>query len=423
MRSDIPKVLHKVAGKSMIGHVLKTAEDMGAQDIYVVASPDNKDALEKEVSPHQTVIQHKPMGTAHAVMAAREQIEKAKGTVLILYGDGPLFKADTLLDFIKSFEQNEKAGLAFLGMRPEDPTGYGRMKTDSDGYVMSIVEEKDASAEEKAINLCWTGVMCADSEHLNGWLSQINNDNAQGEYYLPDLPPIARKSGYTTISGLCPIEQTLGANTRAQIAILEKKMQEQLRKKAMDNGATLIDPDTVYLCEDTQIGRDVIIEPNVFFGPGVIVGDGCHIKAFSHLEGATLHTGVVIGPFARLRPGAVLEDNVKIGNFVEVKNARMGKGAKANHLSYVGDAEVGTGSNLGAGTITCNYDGTNKFKTTIGDNVFVGSNSTLIAPITLEDGAYIGAGSTISKDVPSDALAVARSRAIIKDGWSKRKKA
>ncbi|MGB1077835.1 MAG: DapH/DapD/GlmU-related protein, partial [Bdellovibrionales bacterium] len=293
---------------------------------------------------------------------------------------------------------------------------------DAQGYVTRIIEEKEASDAEKKIGLCWTGVMCAQAEKLNGWLAQINNNNNKGEYYLTDLPQIALAEGVHTMTGICPIDETLGANTRSELAELEKKMQERLRKKVMENGATLIDPNTVYLCEDTVIGKDVTIEPNVFFGPGVVVGDNCHIKAFSHLEGATLKDGVVIGPFARLRPGTVLEDNVKIGNFVEVKNATFGEGAKANHLTYVGDAQVGASSNIGAGTITCNYDGTNKFKTTIGKGVFVGSNSTLIAPITLEDGAYIGAGSTLSKDVAADSLAVARSRAIIKDGWAKRKK-
>ncbi len=419
MRSDMPKVLHKIAGEPMITHVINTADKMSAGSVNIVASPNNVDDIKPVVEPHNILIQKEALGTGNAVMAAEETINNAQGTVLVLYGDGPLYTAETLSNFIEEFLADERSELGFLGMKPKDPTGYGRMKTDNDGYVTSIVEEKEASAEEKKIGLCWTGVMCANADHLNDWLAQINNDNNKGEYYLTDLPQIALKDGKSTMSALCPIDETLGANNREELARLERKMQDKLRAKAMENGATLIDPNTVYFCEDTVIGKDVIIEPNVFFGPNVVIGDNCHIKAFSHLEGATLKDGVVIGPFARMRPGTTLEENVKIGNFVEVKNSTIGKGSKANHLAYIGDASVGTESNIGAGTITCNYDGKNKFKTNIGDNVFVGSNSTLIAPITLEDSSYIGAGSTISKDVPSKSLAVARPKAIVKDDWVK----
>ena len=426
MKSSMSKVLHKIACEPMITHVIRTARSLGSNDIHIVASPSNRQEIEQVSEGCNILIQEEPLGTGHAVRSASDVIAKATGTVLILYGDGPLYTSKTLLTFLKTFENNTEetigVGLGFLGMQPQDPTGYGRMKTDENGYVTQIIEQKDASETEQKIGLCWTGVMCAKAEKLNSWLAQITNDNAQKEYYLTDLPAIAGKENAYTMHALCPVDETLGANNRAELAQLEKKMQEKLRAKAMENGATLIDPNTVYLCEDTVIGKDVIIEPNVFFGPNVTIGDNCHIKAFSHLEGATLKNGVVIGPFARMRPGAVLEDNVKIGNFVEVKNATFGEGAKANHLSYVGDAEVGEKSNIGAGTITCNYDGKNKHKTTIGKGAFVGSNATLIAPITLEDGAYIGAGSTLSKNVPADSLAVARSRAIIKDGWAKNRK-
>ncbi len=422
MRSALPKVLHHIAGEPMIAHVLRTAESLGTKDIYIVASPTNATMIEEHTSPYTTLIQKEALGTGHAVKIASDVISEATGTVLVLYGDGPLYTSETLQNFITTFEETTDAGLGFLGMNPDDPTGYGRMQTNKDGYVTRIIEEKEASDVEKKIDLCWTGVMCAYAPPLVEWLAQINNDNNKGEYYLTDLPEIALNDHFSTMTSLCPMDETLGANTRAELAELEAKMQDKLRAKAMENGATLIDPNTVYLCEDTKIGKDVIIEPNVFFGKGVKIGDNCHIKAFSHIEGATLETGVAIGPFARLRPGTVLKDNVKIGNFVEVKNTTFAKGAKASHLTYVGDADVGAESNIGAGTITCNYDGKNKHKTTIGDGVFVGSNSTLIAPITLEDGAYIGAGSTLSKNVASGALAVARSRAIIKDGWAARKK-
>jgi bifunctional UDP-N-acetylglucosamine pyrophosphorylase/glucosamine-1-phosphate N-acetyltransferase len=421
MRSVLPKVLHNIACEPMLAHVMRTAQRLGSSDISVVASPLNVDVLSPYIKPHNVVIQDEALGTGHAVRSASDVIAKATGTVLVLYGDGPLYTPETLLNFIKSFEADKNAGVGFLGMKPSDPTGYGRMKSDQDGYITHIVEQKDATEQEKSIGLCWTGVMCAKADRLNDWLAAINNDNAQGEYYLTDLPKIALQDDIKTMNTLCPIDETLGANNRIELANLENKMQEKLRARAMENGATLLDPNTVYLCEDTVIGQDVTIEPNVFFGKNVVIGDNCHVKAFSHIEGATLKDGVVVGPFARLRPGTVLEDNVKIGNFVEVKNATFGVGAKAGHLTYVGDASVGKGSNIGAGTVTCNYDGVNKHKTSIGEGVFVGSHSTLIAPITVDNGAYIGAGSTLSKDVPEEALAVARARVIIKDGWAKGK--
>lgn len=421
MRSALPKVLHNIACEPMLSHVVRTALSLRAENISVVASPLNVDVLRPHIASHHIVIQEEALGTGHAVRSASDVIEKANGNVLVLYGDGPLYTAENLLNFLKSFEEDVSAGVGFLGMEPTDPTGYGRMKADDQGYITHIVEQKDATDEEKKIGLCWTGVMCAQAKHLNEWLAEITNDNAQKEYYLTDLPKIALQDGVKTMSALCPIDETLGANNRVELAELEKKMQEKLRVKAMENGATLIDPNTVYLCADTVIGKDVVIEPNVFIGKNVVIGDNCHVKAFSHLEGATLKEGVVIGPFARLRPGTVLENDVKIGNFVEVKNATFEEGAKASHLTYVGDAEVGAKSNIGAGTITCNYDGVNKHKTTIGEGVFVGSNSTLIAPITLEKGSYVGAGSTLSKNVSAYSLAVARARAIIKDGWAKGK--
>ncbi len=326
---------------------------------------------------------------------------------------GLFTRKSTLTKLLKAFNKGD-AGLSFLGMRAENPTGYGRMISSGE-TISKIVEEKDASVPEREIDLCWTGVMCADLQKMRGWLPKIKNNNASKEYYLTTLPEIADK----TIYSICPEEESLGANTRNELAVLESKVQERLRAKHMENGATLIDPQSVTFAHDTNIGQDVLIEPNVFFGEGVTVENDCHIKGFSHIENAHIKKGAVIGPYARLRPGTVLEENTKIGNFVEIKNATIGRGSKVNHLSYVGDTKVGKESNIGAGTITCNYDGFNKHKSTIGDGVFVGSNSTLISPVKLNDGSYIAAGSVITDDVEKDSLAFGRSRQNQKKGWAK----
>ncbi len=412
MKSARSKVMHEIAGLPMIGHVIQTAESLKPHCITVVTSP-KQDEVTQFVKPHKTATQKKQLGTADAVKAGLESLKEKNGTLLVLYGDGPLYTKNTLTKFLKDFEKGD-AGLSFLGMHAEDPTGYGRM-IESDKSISRIVEEKDANALEKKVNLCWTGVMCADLKKIREWLPKIKNNNASKEYYLTALPEIADKTAYS----ICPQEESLGANTRNELAVLESKVQERLRHKHMSNGATLIDPQSVTFAHDTKIGQDVLIEPNVFFGKGVTIEDNCHIKGFSHIEETHIKKDVVIGPFARLRPGTILEENTKIGNFVEIKNATLGKGSKVNHLSYIGDTKVGKDSNIGAGTITCNYDGFDKHKSTIGDGVFVGSNSTLISPVKLEDGSYVAAGSVITSNVSKDALAIARTKQSEKSGWAK----
>lgn len=417
MKSEISKVMHPLAGLPMIGHVIKTANSLKPHCITVVTAPAQED-VKDFVAPHKIAIQDKQLGTGHALKCALESLKSKTGTCLVLYGDGPLYTKTTLSTFLKNYAKS-KNKLGFLGMIAADPIGYGRMILDNNQSVSAIVEEKDASAAQKKIDLCWTGVMCGDVASLRKWVGAIDNKNKAGEYYLTALPVIASKNKSATFYDVCPEDESLGANTRGELARLEQKIQERLRGTAMENGATLLDPATTYFSHDTKIGKDVLIEPNVFFGPDVTIGDHCHIKAFSHIEGATLKKHVVVGPFARLRPGTVLEAETKIGNFVELKNTSLGQGSKVNHLTYVGDSKVGKGSNIGAGTITCNYDGFDKHKTTIGDGVFVGSNSTLIAPLTLKNGAYVAAGSVIAKDVSKDALAMARSRQSEKAGWAK----
>lgn len=412
MKSARPKVMHELAGLPMVGHVIKTAESLKPHCITVVVSP-KQEEIATFAKPHKTAVQKKQLGTADAVKAGLAEIKAKTGKLLVLYGDGPLYTKQTLSKFLNTFEKSD-AGLSFLGMHAKDPTGYGRMVTEGK-ELTKIVEEKDASTLVKKIDLCWTGVMCADIKKVRDWLPKIKNNNAAKEYYLTSLPEIADK----TIYSVCSEEESLGANTRNELAVLEAKIQERLRSQAMTNGATLIDPTSVTFSHDTKIGQDVVIEPNVFFGAGVVIDDNVHIKGFSHIEQAHVKSGAVVGPYARLRPGTVLEQDSKIGNFVEVKNTTIGKGSKVNHLSYIGDTKVGSDSNIGAGTITCNYDGFDKHKSTIGDGVFVGSNSTLISPITLSDGSYIAAGSVITNDVSKDSLAFGRSRQAEKKGWAK----
>jgi bifunctional UDP-N-acetylglucosamine pyrophosphorylase/glucosamine-1-phosphate N-acetyltransferase len=417
MKSALPKVMHPVAGQPMVKWVIGIAEGLKPQKIVVVTAP-GMESVATAVSPHATAVQKEQLGTAHAVLSAKGALADFQGTILVLYGDGPLYTRETALNFLKDFEGDKGAGVSFLAMEPEDPFGYGRLKTDSQGHVTSIVEEKDASAEERKIRLCWTGIMAAKGGRFFDWLSRIDNKNAKGEYYLTDLPAVAAGDGIKTRFSLAPFEETLGANTREELSALEEKMQKRLRRKAMENGATLIDPETVYFSHDTVLGTDVVVEPNVWFGPKVVVANNAVIHAFSHLEGVRIEEGVSVGPFARLRPGTHLKAGSRIGNFVEVKNSVIEQGSKANHLAYIGDSEVGVKTNIGAGTITCNYDGYDKHKTVIGDGVFVGSNSTLVAPVQISDGAYIGAGSVVTHDVPKDSLLVARARSIIKEGWA-----
>ncbi len=401
----------------MVNHVIAAAEALQPEKIVVVTGPGMSE-LENVVKPYTCAIQPVANGTGGAVLAAKEHFKGFDGDILILFGDSPLITPETLRRMVDIRRQFPAIGLTYSGVELADGGTYGRMVLNDDGTLQKIVEFKDATEQEKKIKLCNGGIVCADGEKLFDWLSQVGNNNSQKEYYLTDLPQIARKDNRQTHVVEIPHEDMLGVNTRAELATLEHLMQERLRHKHMLNGATLVDPKSVFFCADTVIGQDVTIGPNVTFGPGVVIGDNVEVLPFCHIEGATIENGAHIGPFARLRPGTKVGNNAKVGNFVEVKNTRLGDGAKANHLSYLGDADIGDKTNIGAGTITCNYDGFLKHKTTIGKEVMIGSNTALIAPVTIGNGAYIGAGSTISKDVPENALGITRAPQINKDGWA-----
>ena len=419
MKSAQPKVLHKIAGKPMVNHVIDAARSLHAEQTLIVVGPDMP-ALAKAVAPHPTFEQTDRLGTAHAVLAARNALEQAKGDVLVLYGDSPLFTPATLERLIAARQDGPHA-VAVLGFTPDDPAGYGRLATDPfTGELLAIVEDKECTDAERRIGFCNSGVMCFAAEGMVDLLDAINNKNAKGEYYLTDAVAVARDQGRTCIAVEVAEEETLGVNSRAQLATAEQLMQSRLRDAAMTNGATLVDPSSVFLCADTEIGQDVVIEPHVVFGPGVKIGDNVTIKAFSHLEGCTIASQADIGPYARLRPGADIGEGAKVGNFVEIKKATLETGAKVNHLSYIGDARIGAKANIGAGTITCNYDGFQKYQTDIGVGAFIGSNSALVAPVTVGDGAIVGAGSTISGDVAADALVLVRAERTEKAGWAAR---
>ncbi|MBI1216459.1 MAG: bifunctional UDP-N-acetylglucosamine diphosphorylase/glucosamine-1-phosphate N-acetyltransferase GlmU [Alphaproteobacteria bacterium] len=417
MKSALPKPLHRIAGRSMVGHVIAAAEGLNPEKIVVVIGPDMPEMAEA-VKPHATAVQKSVNGTGGAALAAQEHFKDFNGDILVVFGDTPLVTTETLSRMVDIRRQFPAVGLAYSGMRLEDPARYGRMVMDDDGTLKKIVEFKDASDEEKKITLCNGGIVCADGAKLFEWLAQVGNDNAQGEYYLTDLPPIARCDNRTTHVVEVPRGEMSGANTRVELAQLEAQMQQKLREKHMLNGATLTDPASVFFCHDTVVGQDVTIGPGVFFGPGVVVADNVEIRPFCHLEGASIAPGATIGPYARLRPGSVIGEGARVGNFVETKNATLGAGAKASHLSYIGDAMVGAGANLGAGTITCNYDGFLKYRTEIGAGAFIGSNSALIAPVTVGEGAIVGAGSAIAQDVPANALALTRAQQMVKEDWA-----
>lgn len=417
MKSALPKPLHKVAGRSMVGHVIAAAEGLNPDKIVVVIG-NGMEQLAEAVKPHQTALQQVANGTGGAALTAADHFKGFDGDILILFGDTPLVTTATLQRMVDIRRQFPAIGLTFSGMRVTAPNTYGRMVLDDDGTLKKIAEFKDASEEEKKITLCNGGIVCADGTQLFKWLGQIGNNNAQQEYYLTDLPGIARKDNRQTHVVEIDAAELEGANSRIDLARLEKIAQQKLREKHMLNGATLTDPDTVYFSHDTVIGQDVIIGPHVFFGPGVRVANDVHILAGCHIEGAEIEDGAHVGPFARLRPGSKIGKGAHIGNFVETKNTQFGAGAKAGHLSYLGDAEIGEKTNIGAGTITCNYDGFSKLKTKIGKDAFIGSNTALIAPVTVGNGAYVGAGSAISKDVPDNALGITRAPQINKDGWA-----
>jgi bifunctional UDP-N-acetylglucosamine pyrophosphorylase/glucosamine-1-phosphate N-acetyltransferase len=423
MKSALPKVLHKLAGRSLVGHVLHAAHALDAAKVVVVHGPghDNVKKEAAKIVPNCSFAeQTERKGTGHAVMMAETALAGFDGVVLVLYGDVPLIQPETLKVLLA--KRDSKHPMAVLGFDAANPFGYGRLLQMGD-TVTAIREHKDASDTERKITICNSGIIAIGAKDLWPTLKQLKPANAQGELYLTDVVELMAKAGKPCALAMVDEKDVAGVNDRVQLAGLEGEMQRRLRHKAMINGATLLAPETVYFSADTKIGKDVVIEPNVFFGPGVTIGDDVEILASSHLEGTTVGNGARIGPFARLRPGAEIGENAHIGNYVEIKKAVIGKGAKANHLTYIGDAKIGAGSNIGAGTITCNYDGYEKHLTDIGENVFVGSNSALVAPVKIGAGANIAAGSVITSDVPEDALAMTRSPTTVKEGWAKRYRA
>ncbi|MBT3788523.1 MAG: bifunctional UDP-N-acetylglucosamine diphosphorylase/glucosamine-1-phosphate N-acetyltransferase GlmU [Alphaproteobacteria bacterium] len=409
MNSATSKVLHEIAGRSLLGHVLASVSELKASRIVVVAGAGQDDVAALAISEKAEVaIQDPPRGTGHAVLQAREALKDFGGDILVVYGDTPLMRPETLQSMIDRRHESDDPAVVVFGFRPADPALYGRLIVDGDDHLTRIVEARDANAEEKAVDLCNGGVMVLDGTVAFDLLAAIGNDNAKGEYYLTDIIAEAGKMGRVSAVVEGDEQEVMGVDHRSALAAAEAALQDRLRAKAMTAGATMVDPGTVWFSADTIVGRDTRIEPNVFFGPGVVVADNVTIKAFSHIEGATIASGAVIGPFARLRPGADLGEDTRVGNFVEIKKAKVEAGAKVNHLSYIGDARIGEKANIGAGTITCNYDGFNKSHTDIGAGAFIGSNSALVAPVSIGDGATVGAGSTISNDVPENDLAVTR---------------
>ena len=419
MESRLPKVLHPLAGRPMIGHLMETLAGMDLERIVVVVG-DDMEAVAEAVAPHPTVVQKERLGTGHAVRTACEAVDGFDGTVLVLYADAPLISVETLTRMIEARRRAPRPAVVVLGFRPSDPGPYGRLIVGADGTLQAIVEAGDATPGQGAIALCNAGVMAIDGRPLPGLLARIGTDNAKGEVYLTDIVAMARGDGLACAVVEGDEAELIGVNSRADLARAEAVVQQRLRAAAMAGGATLADPETVYFSHDTRLGRDVTVGPHVVFGPGVAVGDDVEIRAFCHIEGARIATGARIGPFARLRPGADIAAEAHIGNFVEIKNATVETGAKINHLAYVGDSRVGAKANVGAGTITCNYDGFAKHHTDIGAGAFIGSNTALVAPVTVGDGAIIGAGSVITGDVAADALALTRADQEELKGWAKR---
>lgn len=419
MRSARPKVLHEIAGASLVAHVLTCVRAGGADACAVVVGPGREDVAAEaaRVFPCvETFVQAERLGTAHAVLAARAAIERGYDDLVIVFADTPLVRPQTLAALRAQLA--EGAAVAVLGFEARDPTGYGRLLMEGD-TLAAIREEKDASPAERAVTLANAGLMAIDGRRALRLLESIGKANAQGEYYLTDAVALAQREGLPTRVVRAPEREVMGVNDRVQLAAAEAEIQARLRETAMRAGATLVAPETVFLSHDTRLGRDVVVEPHVVFGPGVTVEDGARIKAFSHLEGARIGASASIGPFGRLRPGATIGAGAKIGNFVEIKSADIGEGAAVSHLTYLGDARVGAKANIGAGTITCNYDGFDKHVTQIGAGAFIGSNSALVAPVSIGEGAYVGSGSVITQDVPADSLSVARGRQVDKPGWAR----
>jgi bifunctional UDP-N-acetylglucosamine pyrophosphorylase/glucosamine-1-phosphate N-acetyltransferase len=424
MKSDLHKVLHPIAGRPMLEHLFASVKTLGPERQVVVIGS-GREQLEPVVTAHggSIAVQDPQLGTAHAVQQAEAGLQGFDGDVLILYGDTPLVEPETMRRMLERLHGEDEPAVVVLASRPADPLQYGRVIAEGDGTIMKMVEYKDASAEERACDLCNSGLMAVRARDLFALLARVGNDNAAGEYYLPDIVMIASQDGRKSAVIETEEWEVAGINSRAELAGVEAEWQRRRRERAMADGVTLVAPDTVWFSHDTDIGRDTVVAPNVVFGPGAHIGENVRIHAFSHIEGASVSTGAEIGPYARLRPGADIGEKAKVGNFVEVKKARLGKGAKANHLSYIGDADVGAGANIGAGTITCNYDGFFKYPTRIGEGAFIGSNSALVAPVTIGNGAIVAAGSVVTRDVAADALALARGSQEERPGWAARFKA
>ena len=420
MRSRLPKVLHAVAGRSMLGHVLANVAAAGADRLAVVIGPEREDvaAETRGLAPEAGVfVQRERLGTAHAVLAARDALAVGADDVVIAFADTPLVLPETFRRLRAALADG--AAVAVLGFEAAQPEGYGRLLT-QDGALVAIREHRDASEAERAVTLCNAGLMAVSGAHALALIEAVGNGNSKGEYYLTDIVEIARARGLGCVALTAPEAEVQGVNDRVQLAAGEAALQVRLREAAMRSGVTMVAPETVFLSHDTVLGQDVVVEPHVVFGPGVSVGEGAVIHAFSHLEGAEVAPRVSVGPYARLRPGAVLGEGSRVGNFVEIKNTTLGPGAKANHLTYLGDASIGAHANIGAGTITCNYDGYGKFRTQVGEGAFVGSNSSLVAPISVGDGAIVAAGSVVTRDIPADSLGVGRVRQENKEGWAAR---
>ncbi|KAA9009747.1 bifunctional UDP-N-acetylglucosamine diphosphorylase/glucosamine-1-phosphate N-acetyltransferase GlmU [Histidinibacterium aquaticum] len=419
MNSDLPKVLHEVAGAPLLAHALRSGQALDPERIVVVAGHGSESvrvSVEDWAPEATVVVQEEQLGTGHAVAQARDALRGAEGDAVVLYGDTPFIRPETLQAMAEARATHD---IVVLGFEARDPGRYGRLVTEGDDLIR-IVEFKDASEEERALNLCNSGLLCAKADLLLELVGELSNENASGEYYLTDVPALARERGLSATVVRCDEAETMGVNSRADLAAAEVAYQDRARQDALETGVTLTDPATVHLAFDTVIGRDTVIEPNVVFGPGVTVESGARIRAFSHLEGCHVSRGAVIGPYARLRPGAELGEDVRVGNFVEVKNAVIGEGAKVPHLSYIGDADIGRRSNIGAGSITCNYDGVFKHRTRVGEGVFVGSNTMLVAPVTLGDQSMTASGSVITRDVAPGDLAIARARQDAKPGFAQR---
>lgn len=419
MKSDLHKVLHPIAGKPMLFHLLDSFGELALARTVVIAGDRHEQLGEALTGRNVSVVLQEPqLGTAHAALQAEAALKDYSGLVMVCFGDTPMVRSATVQRMVDAVASGSK--VAVLGFRPADTLSYGRIITASDGTVLKMVEHKDASDEERACNLCNSGVLIAHSDDLWRLLKTVGNDNAQGEYYLPDVATNAIAEGARVVAVETDAGEVMGINSRAELAAAEAQWQQLKREEAMAAGVSLKAPETVFFSYDTVLGRDVTVEPNVVFGPGVTVADHARIRAFSHLEGATVGEGCEVGPYARLRPGSVMERGSKVGNFVEMKKTRLGQGAKANHLTYLGDAEVGAGANIGAGTITCNYDGYFKYKTVIGERAFIGSNSALIAPVTIGADAIVAAGSAVSRDVSAGDLRMVRGEQSVKPGWADR---